>query len=47
MANCSNLARNGSLGNEQTLAQQVARMIADPKSEAFVKTFFGQWLGLC
>ena len=39
------LARNGSLGNEQTLAQQVARMIADPKSEAFVKTFFGQWLG--
>ena len=39
------LARTGSLGNEQTLARQVARMIADPKSEAYIATFFGQWLG--
>lgn len=39
------LARTGSLGNEHVLARQVARMIADPKSEAFIATFFGQWLG--
>ena len=44
-AELSELARTGSLGNEQTLPQQVARMIADPKSEAFISTFFGQWLG--
>ena len=39
------LARTGSLGNEETLARQLTRMIADPKSEAFIATFFGQWLG--
>ena len=39
------LARTGSLGNEETLARQVTRMIADPKSEALIATFFGQWLG--
>ncbi len=39
------LARSGSLGDPQTLERQVSRMIADPKSQAFIEAFFGQWLG--
>ncbi len=44
-AELMDLARAGSLGDPQTLARQVSRMIADPKSEAFIEAFFGQWLG--
>ncbi|MGP1273547.1 MAG: DUF1592 domain-containing protein, partial [Phycisphaerales bacterium] len=32
------------LGDERVLRSQVARMLADPKSEAFVERFAGQWL---
>jgi len=34
------------LKDEAVLAQQVTRMIADPRAEAFVKNFAGQWLYL-
>ena len=37
-------ARDGVLREE--LGQQVARMIEDPKSQAFVENFVGQWLQL-
>ncbi len=40
------LAASGDLAKPAVLAQQVDRMLADPKSEAFVKNFAGQWLGL-
>ena len=39
-------AAKGSLKNEQELARQVRRMIADPRSEALAKNFAGQWLYL-
>ncbi len=39
------LARVGTLGNDATLREQVGRMIADPRADAFLATFFGQWLG--
>ena len=42
----SQLAERGELANKQALAAQVERMLADPKSEAFVENFAGQWLGL-
>jgi mono/diheme cytochrome c family protein len=40
------LAERGELGQPATLAAQVRRMIADPRAEAFVTNFAGQWLFL-
>ncbi len=40
------LATRGELAKPDVLETQVARMLADPKSDAFVKNFAGQWLGL-
>lgn len=40
------LAAAGQLQNAATLRTQVNRMLADPKSEAFVRNFAGQWLEL-
>ena len=40
------LAIAGRLSNTAVLAQQVARMLADPKAEALVRNFSGQWLYL-
>ncbi len=40
------LAFDGSLSNPDVLAQQVTRMMADPKSHALVDNFAGQWLKL-
>jgi len=40
------LAERGRLSNRTVLAQQVARMLTDPKSDALIKNFSGQWLYL-
>jgi hypothetical protein len=40
------LAAKRQLGTPTVLAAQVKRMLADPKSEAFVKNFASQWLFL-
>jgi hypothetical protein len=40
------IAAAGRLKDAAVLAQQVTRMIADPRAEAFVKNFAGQWLYL-
>ncbi|WP_417386536.1 DUF1592 domain-containing protein [Gimesia sp.] len=40
------LAAQGRLHDRRTLQVQVKRMLEDPKSEAFVKNFAGQWLNL-
>ncbi len=40
------VALNGKLRDPDVLKAQVTRMLADEKSEAFVKNFAGQWLGL-
>ena len=40
------LAARGELRTPETLRAQVRRMIADPKSAAFVENFAGQWLQL-
>lgn len=40
------LAESGQLGNPAQLEQQVARMIADPRSTALTQNFAGQWLQL-
>lgn len=40
------LAEEGRLSSSETLSQQVDRMLRDPKSDAFVKKFAGQWLCL-
>ena len=37
-------ARAGKLHDEQVLRAQVRRMLKDPRTEAFVREFFGQWL---
>ncbi|MEO7652850.1 MAG: DUF1592 domain-containing protein, partial [Bryobacteraceae bacterium] len=39
------LARQGKLRQPQMLEAQVRRMLQDPKSNALVEQFFGQWLG--
>lgn len=39
-------AANDALGSPDALAEQIDRMLADPKSSAFFDNFFGQWLGL-
>jgi len=40
------LAASGRLSDEQVLTQQVRRMLADTRAEAFVTSFAGQWLFL-
>jgi len=40
------LAAKGRLRDKRVLAQQVRRMIEDGRSEALIKNFTGQWLGL-
>ncbi len=40
------LAESGKLRDSKTLSKQVARLIADEKSDAFVRNFAGQWLSL-
>jgi mono/diheme cytochrome c family protein len=40
------LAEKGKLSDANTLERQVRRMIADPKSQALVDNFAGQWLHL-
>jgi hypothetical protein len=40
------LAATRQLGQPATLAAQVARMLADPRADAFVENFAGQWLFL-
>ena len=40
------LAESGKLRDPKTLAAQVERLLADSKSDAFVRNFAGQWLGL-
>ncbi|HTC88567.1 MAG TPA: DUF1592 domain-containing protein [Bryobacteraceae bacterium] len=40
------LAAQGKLKDPAVLEKQVRRMLADPKSEALVTNFTGQWLGL-
>ena len=42
----SKLADDGKLRDAKVRAAQVDRMLADPKSDALVKNFAGQWLGL-
>ncbi len=38
------LARSGELGKENVRAEQVLRMLKDPRSKALVRNFGGQWL---
>jgi mono/diheme cytochrome c family protein len=38
------LAERGRLVDQAVLRQQVHRMLRDPRSQAFVASFFGQWL---
>jgi hypothetical protein len=40
------LALDGKLSDQRVLAQQVRRMLADPRSEALATRFAGQWLRL-
>jgi mono/diheme cytochrome c family protein len=40
------LARQDKLGNSEVLRAQTERLLADPKSDRFVKDFLDQWLGL-
>jgi hypothetical protein len=40
------LARHGKLSDQQTLHDQVERMLSDPKGARFVKDFASQWLDL-
>lgn len=40
------LAEDGKLSDDGVLEAQVARMLADPKAEALVENFAGQWLYL-
>jgi hypothetical protein len=40
------VAAKGNLTDAAVLAQQVTRMTADPRADAFVKNFAGQWLYL-
>lgn len=39
-------ARSGDLSKPEVLAQEVARMLASPKADAFVSGFVHQWLGM-
>ena len=40
------LAEAGTLGDPEVLEREVRRMLADPKADAFVENFAGQWLYL-
>jgi len=40
------LAAQGRLHDSKVIEQQVARMIADPRSDAFIENFTGQWLNV-
>jgi hypothetical protein len=40
------LAAHGKLREPKVIEQQVARMIADPRSDAFIENFTGQWLNV-
>lgn len=40
------LAKQGQLGQQQVLAEQVRRMLKDPKASALVDNFAWQWFGL-
>ena len=40
------LAAGNALRKPDVLQRQVARMLQDPKSQAFIRNFFGQWLTL-
>ena len=40
------LAKQGKLSDSKVLAEQVDRMLADEKSNRFVRDFLGQWLRL-
>jgi uncharacterized protein DUF1592/uncharacterized protein DUF1588/uncharacterized protein DUF1587/uncharacterized protein DUF1585/uncharacterized protein DUF1595/predicted xylan-binding protein with Ca-dependent carbohydrate-binding module len=40
------LAQTGQLNQDETLCEQVLRMLGDPKSDAFIENFVGQWLQL-
>jgi hypothetical protein len=40
------LASRGRLDDPEVLRQQVERMIADPRSNAFIENFTGQWLNV-
>ena len=40
------VAERGLLSSDEELARQVRRMLADPRSEALVENFAGQWLEL-
>ncbi len=40
------LAAQGKLKDQRVLETQVRRMLADPKSEALITNFTGQWLGV-
>jgi hypothetical protein len=40
------LAQNGQLRNPQTLASQVDRMLDNPRSASFTKSFMAQWMDL-
>ncbi len=42
----SSLRRRAACATPKVLEQQVERMIADPRSEAFVENFTGQWLNV-
>ncbi len=44
-AESMDLARKGKMRDPRVLEAQVKRMIADPRSRAFVDNFFPQWLG--
>jgi hypothetical protein len=39
------MANNGRLSQPDVLKKQIQRLIADPKSQQFIKHFTGQWLG--
>ncbi len=41
-----NLAKNGSLRDEDTLRNQLARMLEDERAASFIERFTHQWLGL-
>ncbi|MEM7601193.1 MAG: DUF1592 domain-containing protein, partial [Verrucomicrobiota bacterium] len=42
----SHLGLEGKLSNSETLASEVKRLLSDPKSERFVRSFTEQWLKL-
>jgi hypothetical protein len=40
------LAKSGRLSEDDTLARELDRMLDDPRADAFVASFAGQWLGM-